>query len=384
MLADVPVGAFLSGGLDSSLVVAALGDGARDLPTFAVGFPEEPGRPSELAIARRAAAILKTDHECQELRAEGYFERLPWAIERTEEPLAHAGILLQADLSALARRRVKVVLTGQGADEPFGGYPRHHAARVLPLVAGLLAGVARSAWVRRWGARREAVARVRRVLTAAPGLERTAALFSPLAPEEAGTLVHGCGPALARDAILHAIRPWWDRAAGMDDVARFLYVDVRTALAEDLLLVGDKMAMVHSLEARVPYLDLQYLAALEAIPGSARVAAWGTRKRIQHAIGRVMLPRELSRELATSSSPLRPKRGFDVPVARWFRGPFREGLRDLLVGPQSLLPAYLDARRLEESVQAYLGGSGRAYRQILAFFALEHWLRSAMAPGRAL
>lgn len=374
MLSDVPVGAFLSGGLDSSLVVAAVEE-REGLPTFAVGFPDAPGRPSELTIAQRAAVQLGTDHAAEELQPDGYFERLPWAIAQAEEPLAHPGMLLQADLSALARRRVKVVLTGQGADEPLGGYPRHHAARVLPLVAGILGTAARSEWVRRWGARREFVARVRRVLTAPPGVERTAALFSPLAPEEAGAMARGCGDAAGREAILGAIRPWWDRAAGMDDVARTLYVDVRTSLTEDLLLVADKMSMAHSLEARVPYLDLEYLAAVEAIPGPDRVALFGNRKRVQHRIGRRLLPPDLSRALASSSSPLRQKRGFDVPVTEWFRGPLREQLPDLLTGPASLLPTYVDGDRIRETVRLYLGGSGRGYRQVLALFVLEYWLR---------
>lgn len=382
MLSDVPVGAFLSGGLDSSLVVSSLGETAKALPTFAVGFPGEPGHPSELVLARRAAAVLRTRHEEEELRPDAYFERLPWAIAQVEEPLAHPGMLLQADLSAFARRRVKVVLTGQGADEPLGGYPRHHAARVLPLFAGILGPAARSGWVRGWGARRESVARVRRVLLAPPGVERAASLFSPLGFEDAAALVRGVDRERARAAILGGIEPWWQRAAGMDDVARTLYVDVRTSLAEDLLLVADKMSMAHGLEVRVPFLDLEYLAALEAIPGAERVRVWGTRKRIQHAIGRRVLPASLSRSLATSSSPLGRKRAFDVPVAEWFRGSFREGLTKHLLGPESVLPAYLDGDRVKQIVGSFGGGAGGGYRLVLSLFVLEHWLRGCIA-GRA-
>lgn len=375
MLSDVPVGAFLSGGLDSSLVVANMASGQASLPTFAVGFPGEDGLPSELVIAERAASSLGTRHAGRELHRDGYFDRLPWAIAQAEEPVAHPGMLMQADLSAHARAEVKVVLTGQGADEPLGGYPRHHAARVLPLVATVLGGLAGSRALDRIFAGRERLARVRRVLAARPGVERLAALFSPLRPEEAGAMARGCGEQVGREAVLGAIRTWWDRGEGLDDVARTLYVDVRTSLAEDLLLVTDKMSMAHSLEARVPYLDLEYLALLETIPGPHRVGLWGRRKGLQHEVARLLLPGELAKTLAASSSPFRRKRGFDVPVNHWFRSVMGPRLAMYVAGSDSLIPAYVDQRVVIEVTRSYLAGSGDAYRMMLALYVLEMWLR---------
>ncbi len=376
LIADVPVGAWLSGGLDSSLVVAAMSGTPQELTTFAVGFPDAPQRPSELRAARDAAGALGSPLVSRELSEEAYFERLPWALARCEEPLAHPGMLLQADLSAVAGQHVKVVLTGQGADEALGGYPRHHAARVLALVAavipqpvgGVLAGQGRVPG--------ETLARVLRVIASPPGVERVAALFSPLSPELAGEWARHCGRERARDAILGPLRRWWNRAPGMDDVARMLYVDVRTSLAEDLLLVADKMAMAHSLEVRVPFLDLDYLRLIESLPGRTRVRLWGRRKRIQHAIGRELLPRRLARALASSSSPVRRKRAFDVPVAEWLRGPMRADLPRFLWGPRSVLPAYVAIDRVRPAVCGFLRGSGRAYRVALACYALEVWLRA--------
>lgn len=375
LLSDVPVGAFLSGGLDSSLILGALGSAAAGFPTFAVGFAGVPGRPSEIPIAARAAEAFNTRHTAREVAEGAYFDRLPWAIEQTEEPLAHPGMLLQADLSALARREVKAVLTGQGADEPLGGYARHQAARLLPLVAGLAAGAARSGWMAAWGNRRELVARVRRVLAARPGIERAAALFSPMAPEEAGGMVRGCGPECGRAAVLSGISRWWNRADGLDELARTLYVDVRTSLSDDLLLVGDKMSMAFSLEARVPYLDLEYLSFLESIPGPQRIGVLGRRKPLQQALARRLLPPPLRRALRGSTSPWRRKHGFDVPVADWFRGPFRQGLREFLSGRESLLPEYLNEQSVRRVIDAFQRGSGKSYRQILGLYALEAWLR---------
>jgi len=379
MLSDVPVGAFLSGGLDSSLVLSALGEKAAGMQTFAVGFPDEPGLPSELSLAQRAATHLRSSHTGMQLEPQGYFDRLPWAIEQVEEPLAHPGMLLQSDLSALARQRVKVVLTGQGADEPLGGYPRHHAARVLPWFAGVLGGLARSSWITALAARRELMARIQRVLSAPAGLERAAALFSPLAPEMAGAMARGCGPENGRAAVLGAIQSWWNRSEGLDTMARILYIDVRTSLAEDLLLVADKMGMAHSLEVRVPFLDLEYLAVVESIPGSQRVGVMRSRKRVQRELGRRLLPSSLFKNLAGSTSPLRKKRGFDVPVSSWFRGPMRERLPEFLIGSSSVLPALVNRESVSRSVRAFLNGTGDAYRQVFALFVLEHWLRANLA-----
>jgi len=379
MLSDVPVGAFLSGGLDSSLVAAAMTARTPGTPTFAIGFPRDNDGESELDAAAAAAAILDTQHHGIEAQPEAYFNRLPWAVAQVEEPLAHPGMILQADLSALARRNVKVVLTGQGADEPLGGYPRHHALRVLPLLAAAFGGLARGRVFDGLIKGRELVARVRRVLAARPGLERAAAVFSPISPEDAGALAKGCGENTAREVIYGGIAPWWNKAPGLDEIARVLYVDIRTSLSEDLLLVADKMSMAHGLEARVPYLDLDYLALVESIPGTSRVRLWGNRKRIQHAIGRRVLPAALSRRIAASSSPWRRKQGFDVPIAEWFRGSLRHRLSEFLTGPNSLLPEYVDRDRLTMAVQQYLAGSGSGYRQPLSFAVLEMWLRANIA-----
>src|SRR6266571_2263405 len=324
MLSDVPVGAFLSGGLDSSLVATAMSARTPGTSTFAIGFSGEHNGETELGAAAAAAAILGTQHHGIESPWQTYFNRLPWAVAQVEEPLAHPGMLLQADLSEFARRDVKVVLTGQGADEPLGGYPRHHAMRVLPLAAAALGGLARGRVLDHLMKGHELVSRIRRVLAARPGLERAAAAFSPLSPQDAGALARGCGESAGPDVIYGGIAPWWNRAAGLDEISRVLYVDVRTSLPDDLLLVADKMSMAHGLEARVPFLDLDYLALVESIPGRSRVRLWGNRKRVQHAIGRRVLPAALSRRIATSSSPWRRKHGFDVPVAEWFRGTLQD------------------------------------------------------------
>lgn len=218
--------------------------------------------------------------------------------------------------------------------------------------------------------------RLRSAAKAQSGLGRAVALYSPLSAQEAAGLVRGSKSMDADVTIRAPLQPWWDRATGLDEIARILYVDVRTSLAEDLLLVGDKMSMAHSLEARVPYLDLDYLAQLEAIPGPLRVRWFGRRKAIQHDLGRALLPKALAKGLKSSSSPFRKKRGFDVPVAGWLRRDGGSPISEFLVGRGSLGPALLERSTINRILAQFLAGRGSAYRQVLAFYVLEVWLRS--------
>jgi asparagine synthase (glutamine-hydrolysing) len=375
MLADVPVGAFLSGGLDSSLVVAAMGfDGPPR--TYAVGFPDRDGAPSELVAARRAANILGTAHAEHTISLEEYHPRMEWAVSQIEEPLAHPGMLLQADLAALARRQVKVVLTGQGADEPLGGYPRHQAARLASMFAGPLGAFARLA-LSAGGTRRESGDRLLRALGARSGLDRSAALFSPASPSDLDSIVRGLASGGGESAVVGAIEPWWRKSEGMDEVARILYVDVRTSLADDLLLVGDKMAMAHGLEARVPFLDLDYLHFIEAIPGATRVRAVGSRKWLQMELAKKILPPTLLASLEGSTGQFRRKRGFDVPVNDWLRGGAGLGLSEFLAGAGSHLPEMIDPAWIRRTTSRYLSGAGEAYRTILSLYMLELWLQAS-------
>jgi len=374
MLSDVPVGAFLSGGVDSSLVVAAMrtAGGGPGATTFGIGFPAEPEVTSELPLAMRASRLLGTSHESVEEDAGTYFTRFAEAILQVEEPLAEPAMLLLSDLAAVAVRRVKVVLTGQGADEPLGGYPRHQAVRLALLLSSVLGN---KAWARLTTGH-ERAARFLRVLGAASSPIRAAAPFSPLAPEEAGAAVRGCGAETGRAVILNGVERWWRRSEGMDDLARILYADVRTSLAEDLLLKGDKTAMAHGLESRVPFLDLEYLRLLESIPGPHRIPLWRRRKWIQLGLAQRVLPAALARELTGSRNPFRRKLAFEVPMAGWLRKGFGDRLQDVIAGPRSMLPQFVDRAFLLRTCERYLRSRHQAFRNVFALYVLEVWLRA--------
>ena len=375
MLADVPVGAFLSGGLDSSLVVAAMRATGACPQTFGIGFATGSGTTNELPLASRASSLLGTTHAGIEVEAGPYYAAFPRTVLEVEEPLAEAGMLLLSKLAALAGSRVKVVLTGQGADEPLGGYPRHQATR-LALALGHLLGRRLTG---RLGASRDRLARFFRVVAAPSGAARAAAPFSGGEPSAIGELVRGCGAEVGSEVILDGVSRWWDRCAGMDDMARILYVDVRTSLADDLLLMADKTAMAHGLEARVPFLDLEYLALLESIPGSQRISLWRRRKWIQHAVAQRLIPPSLARGLVGPRNPLRKKLAFEVPVDEWLRRGFGTRLGELIAGSNSILPDYVDRAYLRRTVDDYLRNARQTYRVVLSLYVLEVWLRSHVA-----
>jgi len=375
MVADVPVGAFLSGGLDSTLVVEGMRRAQASPTTFGIGFADTPGVVDERRPARQAASLLGTRHEGIAVQRGSYFSRFPAVVLQVEEPLAEAGMLLLSDISGAAASQLKVVLTGQGADEPLGGYPRHQAIRLAMLLGRLPGG-------RKWArlvTRRDRLARFLRVLGTPSGPALAAAPFSAESPESCGAFARGCGAQAGADAILEAVTPWWRRSEGMDDLARVLYVDVRTSLADDLLLMGDKTAMSHGLEARVPFLDLEYLAAVESLPGPSRIPLWRRRKWIQHGLARRLLPPALARALAGPRNPFRTKLAFEVPMDGWLRGALGGRLADILMGGRSMLPEYVDRMYVERVLASYLTNKRQSYRTVLALYVLELWLRGVMA-----
>jgi asparagine synthase (glutamine-hydrolysing) len=378
MVADVPVGAFLSGGLDSSMVVAAMQDIGGAPLTFGIGFPGDPGVANELAAAASASRILGTTFEGREVHADSYFSGFPPVVSQVEEPLAQAGIHLLSQLAETASRRVKVVLTGQGADEPLAGYLRHQATRLALLVRAVLP----DGLTRRWRSSHDGVERFLRVLQSDRDASLAAAPFGSLTSAEAGMYVHGCTGESGRELVRDGVAGWWKKAEGMDELSRILYVDVRTSLADDLLLMGDKTAMAHGLEARVPYLDLEYLASLESLPGPYRVPLWRRRKWIQHDLARKILPPELGRRLLGSRGPFSRKRGFEVPMDRWLRGAFGGRLETIVAGPDSVLPQYVNDGYVRRVVTRYLSGSAQPYRTTLALYVLELWLRLNVAGAQ--
>jgi asparagine synthase (glutamine-hydrolysing) len=364
---DVPLGAFLSGGVDSSTVVASmaahLGPG---VVTCSVGFAQ--ARYSEVGFARQVAHAVRSDHRERSVAAPdpALIERLGWHLD---EPFGDSSAVPTFAVSATARERVKVALSGDGGDELFGGYRRHAVERWeqrlrrggRPL-AMALGGLARAlpAGVRGRNALGRLADPPERACVAKFAHEsRADGARAALYGGELRALVAGTDP-------LEPFRRAYARAAGTDPLNRILYVDLKTYLADDILVKVDRMSMAHGLEVRAPLLDHRLVELVAGWPGGAKVSAAATKPLL-----RALLAGAVPREAWD-----RPKHGFEAPVGEWLRAePLRGFAEDLLFSPDGLSARLLDRRALRGRWQAHLDGRADHRHDLWMLLMLETWHR---------
>jgi asparagine synthase (glutamine-hydrolysing) len=374
LMADVPVGTLLSGGVDSTAVTACMRESLSEPPqAFAIGFRD--AALNELDAARRAATALRVPLAELRVSQDAYLSSWPDHVAAIGEPIANSGVLLVGLLSSLVRRTHKVVLSGQGADELLGGYPRHAAER-LARVGRALRPILR--WLPEQLMSSDRLARIRRVSGAIDEGRRFAEVLAVFGPAEAVALT---GHATDPDALAEPIRRWLPATNGPDSLNRLLQVDARLSLADDLLIVADHMSMAASVELRVPFLDLELLALVESMPSRFKVSRLGERKWLYRRAVQPLVPPEVRQSLTGWKARVGEKAGFATPMDAWFREWVERHAEQYLLGSKARLLDYLrrDAvKALLESVRRR--GLARA-RQLLSLYVLETWLRGA--PGSA-
>jgi asparagine synthase (glutamine-hydrolysing) len=368
LMSDVPLGALLSGGVDSSLVVALMSR-MTDHPvqTFSVGF-DAPGPYSELPFARRVAEHCRTEHREILVGADDLERELPSLVWHQDEPVSEPASIPTAMVSRLARETVTVVLTGEGGDELFAGYPKHAVdplARRLsrlpvPLRETLLGGL-----VDRLPFRFRKLQVVGRSARFRDEPERLAAWFAGFAGAERDRLL--AGPLRARgDAGVRAFREALAETPARTPLDRMLDADLRLWLADDLLAKMDRMSMAASVEARVPLLDRP-------------LVEWAMRLGPEHKVrgleGKVLLKR-LARDLLPAEVVDRPKVGFTVPLSPWFRGPLRALLADTLLSASCLGRGWYEPATLRAAVDDHLRGRRDRARELWTLLTLELWHRA--------
>jgi len=365
LIADVPLGVFLSGGTDSSTLVALMAElGVRPLRTFSVGF-DEAGY-SELPYARRVARQFATEHHELLVQPEDLASDLPRLISFRDEPIAEATDIALYRISRLARESVKVVLAGEGGDELFAGYPKYaydRLAKPLSRLPGKVTGR-----LARWLPYEQRRAKVAlETLSIRDEAERSASWFAAFSLQERRAL-------FARDFleqvdVTHPARVfagYLERARGRSPLKRLLYVDQKVWLPDNLLLRGDQMTMAASLEERVPFLDHKLVELAARIPG--RVLARGLRTK-------VLLKQALRSRLHAEVLDRR-KRGFTVPIGPWFRAPLKSFVADLLLCPSARTRDYCDRAHMEDFVREHFDGVRDRQKQLWALVNFELWLRS--------
>ena len=315
LMSDVPVGSLVSGGIDSSLVTMMMRDAMTSPPVaFGIGFGSH-GQSSELLAARRAANELGVQLIETEIEDDEYLQAWPASHRRTGEPVGNSSSLLLGMLCRTVARTHKVVLTGQGADEPLGGYPRHMSERLYHVgrrAPALSAAVAQ----RLLGS--DAGDRLLRVLNTRDRAERFAEILTVLPASEVDAIVPGGIP--ARELARNAVARWMPTDADRDPLNALLKVDARMSLADDLLLVADHFSMAASVELRVPFLDLELLELLDRMPSRYKVSWTGRRKWLYRKAALAKLPPALSRSLGGFRNQHGRKLGFRTPIDRWFGG----------------------------------------------------------------
>jgi asparagine synthase (glutamine-hydrolysing) len=333
LVSDVPFGAFLSGGVDSSTVVALMSQILEQpVKTFSVGFEGPGAEYSELPYARLVARRYATDHHEVLVRPEHLVELAEKVVWHLDQPIADEAALANYMVAELAAQHVKMVLTGEGGDELFAGYARYSWERASPGFRPLPTA-ARSALLA--GARRlPGLRRPKIALSALLQEDETRRLASwfPLFNEElkAELLTQGLRRRVNGDGATASFARQLARTDAKDVLSRMLYVDTKLWLPDDLLARGDKTAMAASLEARVPLLDHTLVEFAATLPSNLKVHRL-TRKYILKKATAPWLPPEILR---------RKKQGFPMPVSIWFRNEAKPFLRDILA------PAALERRGL--------------------------------------
>lgn len=362
LIGDVPLGAFLSGGADSSLVVSHMTRlSERRVATFSIGFADAryDERPHAAEVARR----LGTDHHDELIGADDLSAVLPMLVRQYGEPYADSSAIPTYYLARMARREVTVALTGDGGDELLGGYERHVAARwasrfdrlprLLRRAVAHVAEAAADAAGHEKSARHK-LHRLLRSLELTPE-ERFADWSSVMSASQRAALVPGAGPAPPADPLGEVRHPL-DRA---------LAADVAHYLTDDLLTKVDIATMACSLEARSPLLDYRLVEWTARLPVGLKQRGL-QRKRLLHAA----LSRHLPRELFD-----RPKMGFAAPVGHWLRNELRELVTDTLLDRRTIDRGYLDPAEVERVLREHLAGEADHSRALWTLLTLELWYR---------
>jgi len=364
MVSDVPLGAFLSGGVDSSAVVSYM-TGMSDEPvkTFSVGYHDDPAS-SELEYARIIAKEFNTEHHEYFLEPLEFFDSLDVLLEHSEEPIVESAAIALYQLSRLAREHVTVILSGEGSDEVLAGYPLYRvmnkvdrlhrvAGRIPEPVASVASRFLEGSekllkywdWSRMGlgqryqGISNDVTLSIKRAMYQAPELmeahERTAAYYRAL----------------------------FEKLGSSSSLRKMTYVDIKSWLPDDLLIKADKMTMAASLELRVPFLDHKVVEFASALPDHYRIRG----QEGKHIL-KVLMERYLPRSII-----YREKKGFPVPISRWFQGPLYEQIRDRLLDGKAVGRGYFRPAYVEKILERHSLGKEDLSRRILSLLVLEEW-----------
>jgi asparagine synthase (glutamine-hydrolysing) len=363
MISEVPLGAFLSGGIDSSVIVALMSKlHPEPVKTFSIGF--DTGF-SEATHARQVANYFACDHHEVTVTAEELLRTIPAALYARESPVSEPSDIPIYLLSKLARTKVTVVLSGEGSDEIFAGYPKYVFQRNWgSSLSRVPAGILRLA-AERMPSRFRGPQLALECMSQQDKFDKYACWFGAFDRAQlAGLLTSRMSHYL--DAVHDFSRRALMGREAVDPVEEMLYLDTRHWLPANLLLRGDRMTMANSLELRCPFLDYRLVEfAAQRIPLDQKVRG-RTGKWILKQLAEELLPHEIVH---------RPKWGFKVPVAEWFRGPLKTALSETLLSHEALARGYFVETAVRRLVDEHVSGRANHDKKLWILFQLELWHR---------
>jgi asparagine synthase (glutamine-hydrolysing) len=374
MRSDVPVGLFLSSGIDSASLLAIMGKlSNQPVRTFTIGF-ENGERTNETDDARALAKMFGSDHNEMIVTAQDYqkyYERYLWDLE---EPVGNETAAAFYFVSLITSKHVKVALTGQGADEPWAGYGRHLGVKMseaysrLPqfITKGVLSHIGEH-WVKN--------ERLKRGLTSLHErdfLSRLVNVYSFFTPAMKSQLFQ---PWIKEQISSNgveakaALRQLQSEVKDLDPLTQILYMDTRTNLPDDLLMVGDKTSMANSIEVRVPFLDYRLVEFIETLPPELKIKGRQAKYLHKKAVEK-WLPKEVV---------YRQKKGFANPIDMWLKTSMRPFLSDCLLSENAAVNKYFNPAYIRETIQRHEGNQSENLRHIYLLLSFELWHQQFMS-----
>jgi asparagine synthase (glutamine-hydrolysing) len=365
LVADVPLGAFLSGGVDSTIVVGLMTQlqPQQRVKTFSIGF-EGDARFDETAYAEQVAEMYHTEHTQFTVTPQS-FDLIEQLVQHHDQPFGDSSALPTYLLSQLTRQHVTVALSGDGGDELFGGYARFVAAlwamRIPPWILRGCHGLLRHVPVRH---ERSLLAR----------LKRGTAVAELAMPERFLRWIAYCGDSAQWMRVSPVVSPfqdpritqWWNASHDWTKLSRLLYLNFMEYLPHDLMVKTDRCSMAHGLEVRSPFLDTALVEYVNALPDHLKIRGWQTKRILRKACC----------DLLPSSVRRRPKMGFGVPLGAWFRRQWRTPTEDLLLGSGARLHRYVQPAMIASAVQEHMTQQADHGHKLWLLLTIELWLRN--------
>jgi asparagine synthase (glutamine-hydrolysing) len=370
-MSDRPMGVMLSGGIDSAAITAVMARHSPQVRTFSVGFSGGGEGTNEVPLAAETARLFGAEHEYVMVDSEEYLARLPESLVALEEPVGSTSALAVRFVAELMKPSVPVALTGQGADEPLGGYGRHLGVKLasrLRAAGPLTRPLARLAN----RAPSEQLRRGLGTLDARGDAELLLSAYTIFGEEEKRRLYTGdLRATLGTEDELEVVERHRAQVAGLPPLAQMLYVDTRLTLPDELLLIADKMSMAESVELRVPFLDEDLVELVESMHPSLKVHG-RTGKWIHKQAMAKLLPAEIVN---------RRKLGWETPLGQWLRAELKPLLEDVLLGDGELCPTLFDQAELRRLIAVHERGERDLTKQLFLLLSLGLWHRGFVAGG---